>query len=205
METILAFCAFAFVASITPGPTNFLILSTSQQFGINKSCALIAGASVGAALLVLLVGLGLGQSISYSPALQLILSVAGGLWLTVLAWKIFHDQPNLANMHPQAQQKHGFWAGFLMQLINPKSWLMAIAVMTVYLAQTAQYSQMLVILTLLFMLIAFPCLFVWAWLGQMSQKWLSNPGRVAAFNKVLGVILLISVWHPILKLLIGSA
>lgn len=200
METILAFCAFAFVASITPGPTNFLILSTSQQFGIHKSFALIAGASVGAALLVLLVGLGLGQSISHSPTLQLILSVAGGLWLTILAWKIFHDRPNLANIHSQAQQKHRFGVGFIMQLINPKSWLMAIAVMTVYLAQTAQYSRMLMILTLLFMLIAFPCLCVWAWLGQMSQKWLTSTTRMAVFNKVLASILFISVWYPILSL-----
>lgn len=33
---LLSFLLFAFVASITPGPTNILVLANSQHFGVKK-------------------------------------------------------------------------------------------------------------------------------------------------------------------------
>ncbi|RMT07189.1 hypothetical protein ALP55_04388 [Pseudomonas coronafaciens pv. oryzae] len=49
-------------ASITPGPTNILVLSNSARFGWRAVVPLILGTCTGAALLVLLVGMGLGHS-----------------------------------------------------------------------------------------------------------------------------------------------
>lgn len=199
LETILAFCAFAFVASITPGPTNFLILSTSHQFGIKKSFALIFGAAIGAAFLVLITGFGIGDKINDYPIIKLLLSFLGGIWLSFISWKIFTYVPDLEKNIQQKNQKNGFLTGFSLQFINPKTWLMAIAVITVYTVNAKNYHEILFILSGLFMFISLPCLFMWAYLGQITQKVFSSTSQITIFYKVLGSILFFSVWYPILK------
>ncbi|OTG86129.1 threonine transporter [Acinetobacter sp. ANC 4558] len=197
MESIWAFCIFAFVASITPGPTNFLILSTSHQYGLNKSFSIILGASIGAALLVLLLGVGLGQSINHHPTLKLFLSIIGGVWLSSLAWKIYKYQPNIQVNLEKKSQKIGFLHGFLLQLINPKSWIMAMSVITIYLSNTPNYLHFLFMLSGIFMLISIPCLFAWAWLGIVTKQLLNSNQQIIIFNRILAMSLFICVWYPI--------
>ena len=198
METILAFCIFAFVASITPGPTNFLILSTSHQFGIKKTISLIFGGSIGAALLVLMIGFSISTTLNEYQNIKLILSLIGGIWLSYVSWQIFNHSSNLEEGFQTEKNKNGFSTGFFLQLINPKSWLMAIAVITVYTPHVANYHQVLIILSCIFMLISLPCLFVWAYLGQITKKMISSTYHMIIFNRVLGTVFFISVWYPIL-------
>lgn len=40
---LLPFLLFAFVASITPGPTNILVLANSQHFGVKNTVPAILG------------------------------------------------------------------------------------------------------------------------------------------------------------------
>ena len=60
--TLLPFLLFAFVASITPGPTNILVLSNSARHGLAAAVPIIFGACASAATIVLLVGSGAGAS-----------------------------------------------------------------------------------------------------------------------------------------------
>jgi len=200
MEHILAFCVFAFVASITPGPSNFLILSISRQYGLLKSMSIVIGSSLGAALLVFLIGLGVGEKIIQHPIIKWSFSLVGGLWLTWMAWKIFKYVPNLDKTVDSGAKQAGFFTGFLLQMINPKSWIMAIAVITVYLSNVENYTQELLWLTLIFMLIAIPCLFVWACLGKATRILFSSTTQMVIFNRLLAISLLLSVWYPILKM-----
>lgn len=93
MENLTAFSLFAIVASITPGPTNFIILSLSSHYKISKTLPVILGSCIGAALLVLVVGIGLGSTILAYPVIQKIMTWSGLIWLTVLAWKLYNYNP----------------------------------------------------------------------------------------------------------------
>ncbi|PTT65717.1 lysine transporter LysE, partial [Pseudomonas sp. HMWF007] len=64
MASLLPFLLFAFVASITPGPTNILVLSHSSRRGLSATLPIIFGACAAAALIVLVVGLGAGETLS---------------------------------------------------------------------------------------------------------------------------------------------
>ncbi|MCD7082416.1 LysE family translocator, partial [Pseudomonas sp. MAFF 311095] len=64
---MLPFMLFAFVASITPGPTNILVLSNSARYGFKAALPIILGACLGAAGIVLLVGSGVGHSLAHLP------------------------------------------------------------------------------------------------------------------------------------------
>nr|MCQ3986206.1 LysE family translocator [Klebsiella pneumoniae] len=41
MSQLLPFMLFTFVASITPGPTNILVLSNSSRFGLGAAMPII--------------------------------------------------------------------------------------------------------------------------------------------------------------------
>ena len=49
MESLLPFLLFSFVASITPGPTNILVMSHSSRRGLTATVPIIFGACVSAA------------------------------------------------------------------------------------------------------------------------------------------------------------
>ena len=87
--TFLPFMLFAFVASITPGPTNILVLSNSARYGLAAAMPIIFGACASAALIVLLVGTGAGASLVALPMLQTVMRWIGVTWLSYLAWQIF--------------------------------------------------------------------------------------------------------------------
>lgn len=108
------------------------------------------------------------------------------------------SRPDLEAKIQNKNKNNGFFTGFFLQFINPKSWLMAIAVITVYTVQLANYYQSLILFSFIFILISLPCLFIWAYLGKITKKILSTANHIVFFNRILGIVLLISVWYPIL-------
>lgn len=102
MSQWLPFVLFAFVASITPGPTNILVLSNSSRFGLLAALPIIFGACVAAALIVLLVGLGAGEWLLRHPPLQQAMAWLGVGWLLYLAWQIARSRPKRSKPTPPA-------------------------------------------------------------------------------------------------------
>ena len=81
-----------------------------------------------------------------------------------------------------------------LQVVNPKVWLMAVAVVGVFAAPSLPVWQ----LALVFLLIALPCMAAWAVLGVGSARWLQAPRRLQLFNQVLAGVLLISAWAAVI-------
>jgi threonine/homoserine/homoserine lactone efflux protein len=74
--SLLPFLLFAFVASITPGPTNILVLSNSARYGFKATLPIIFGTCASAAAIALLVGYGLGEPLKQISLLQYAHAVA---------------------------------------------------------------------------------------------------------------------------------
>lgn len=101
--TLLPFLLFAFVASITPGPTNILVLSNSARYGLKAALPIVLGACMGAAGIVLLVGSGVGQSLAQLPRVQATMQWVGVAWLSYLAWQIYRAPADAID--PNTRQK----------------------------------------------------------------------------------------------------
>lgn len=191
-HSLLPYVLFALVASISPGPTNLLILAHGARHGLQASVAPILAACVAAAAMVLVVGLGLAEVLLHHPLAQRLMSWGGVLWLSWLAWQLLRaaGEP----LHGEDRQRLGALSAAALQLINPKVWMMAVAVIGVFAAPGLAVWQ----LALVFLLIALPCMTAWALLGVGSARWLQSPGRVRRFNQVLAGLLLISAWSALL-------
>lgn len=194
---MLAFVLFAFVASITPGPTNLIVLSTSAQRGWRSCVPIIFGAGAGAAMVVWAAGTGAGSALLLIPGLRPALTVLGLGWMLWLAWQIFNAPVTPIEKDPaKADRPMGWLGAALLQWVNPKSWIMALAVIGVFMAE----GQPLGVLTLAFFLVALPCLSVWALLGRGAVRWLDRPGQMRWLNRILALLLVISsagaLLHP---------
>ena len=84
-EALPSLCVFAFVTSITPGPSNLMLLASGVNFGFARTMPQVLGITVGFVSLLLAVGLGLGAVLAAYPALDLVLK-AGGAELVRPEW-----------------------------------------------------------------------------------------------------------------------
>ena len=194
---LLPFLLFAFVASITPGPTNILVLSNSARYGLRAALPIILGACAGAAGIVLAVGSGLGESLIHLPRVKTAMQWVGIAWLSYLAWQIF-SAPTHAVETDAAQKRLGMIGAASLQLVNPKTWMMALAVVSVFAGAGDERLTHVLVLSLAFFLISLPCLGVWALLGAGSVRWLRSPDAVQRFNRCMALLLLGSAWLSVL-------
>jgi threonine/homoserine/homoserine lactone efflux protein len=195
MDQLLPFALFAFVASITPGPTNILVLSHSSRFGLTTTWPIILGACAAAALLVLVVGTGLGDLLARHATIQTVLSWAGIAWLSWMAWQIFSAPAEAIDPDkPVEGPRLGLAGAAGLQLVNPKTWMMALAVVSVFAGAEADRTVRVLWLSLAFFAISIPCMTAWAYLGRGAARFCRSAVAMGRFNRVMAVLLLVSAW-----------
>jgi threonine/homoserine/homoserine lactone efflux protein len=186
-----AVLAFAFVAAITPGPSNVILTTTGANVGIWRGIPCLLGVAGGMGLMILLVALGMGSLVVGNPALLGALNWAGAAFLLWLSWKIATARPGAA----QAPRRPiGFVEAALFQWINPKSWIVSASAAGTYLqpGSGTAVSQSL-LLGGLFLAAALPSCFAWLAFGAALQRVLSSTRRLRIFNVTMGVLLAASV------------
>ncbi len=196
MSQWLPFILFASVASITPGPTNLLILGSAARFGLSIALAIAVGASLGASVMLLVVGLGLGELLGRAPLLQTAMTWAGAAWISWMACKLMRR--DAAGLDERTiDRRQGFVQGAGLQLINPKTWLMTVSVTAIFLDGQASLA-VVTSYAALFLLVSTPCLVAWGVLGAGGARLLRQPPRLLLFNRCMALLLLASVWLPLL-------
>ncbi|MBX9764112.1 MAG: LysE family translocator [Pseudomonadaceae bacterium] len=191
-DLLLAFIAFAFVTSVTPGPNNMMLLASGVNFGLRRSLPHMFGISLGFMLLVASVGLGLGQVFEQVPMLYNVLRYAGAAYLLYLAWKIANagapDSQGDASAKP-----FSFLQAAAFQWVNPKAWIMAIGAITTYTPQDNFVVNVLLIAAL-FALVNCPSVGLWTVAGSLLRNWLSNVRALRIFNIGMALLLVASLY-----------
>lgn len=206
-QTLLAITAFAFAASITPGPNNLMLATSGVNAGVRRSLPHVAGVIVGFVLLLLAVGLGLGEAMRVAPQLQNVLRIGGVAWLFWYAWKVVGGRPVATGDGPAAPKGAAalpmrLWQAAAFQWVNVKAWLMAIGAMAIYVRPDHPWLDVAQV-TLIFALASVPCLMLWLLAGNMLRRPLSDPRRLRVFNGVMALLLLASAM-PIVKDLVSN-
>lgn len=191
---LLPFVTFAFVASITPGPSNLLVLGNSARYGFFATLPIVVGSCLGSAALVMIVGFGLGGWLAEHPTVQTMMSWGGAAWMSYLAWQIA-AHPACIIRSDMDRPTSGLTAATL-QVINPKTWAMALAVAGIFAGAHADI-QRYALLSIVFLMISLPCLGIWATLGSRVGPAVRSGAVARAFNILLGAALLASAWSGI--------
>ncbi|MBC8731699.1 LysE family translocator [Paraburkholderia sp. UCT2] len=191
---------FALVTSITPGPNNTMLLASGVNFGFRRTLPHLSGISVGVVLLMLSVGIGLGEAFVHFPVLYTVLEVVSVAYLLYLAWKIgTSGELKLRNGERRPMRFH---EAIAFQWVNPKAWMMVLtAATTIHLSNS--FGMNAVAMAAVFYVIGFPCICVWAGFGTAMREVLSNPKRLRVFNIAMALLLVASL-YPIALKLIGN-
>lgn len=189
-DIFLSLAIFSFVTSITPGPNNIMLLASGINFGLKRTMPHAIGVSLGFFVMLLAVGIGIGALIKSSPIIYNILKYLGALYLLWLAWKTAISHSVEQNSNKQGSPLTLLEAA-LFQWINPKSWMMAISGITLYTSPQYPYISMLLV-AIIFTLINFPCVAIWATLGHSLRERLKNPKILKLFNFIMGGLLALS-------------
>lgn len=188
---------FTLVYSLTPGPNNILLAASGAAFGYRRSLPHMLGVSVGAALMLVIVGCGLCASFSHMPLLHSLLRYLAALYLLWLAWRI--AQSGAAGRHQAPPQPLRFWQGMALQWINPKTWMMAVGVAATYTPREGYFTQLLLAGVLL-ALVSFPSISLWTLFGQCVACSLRSAEALQRFNRVMAALLLCSLYPFALEL-----
>ncbi|GAC1339960.1 MAG: LysE family translocator [Bradyrhizobium sp.] len=189
---LIAFLMFAVVMFFTPGPNNVMLLSSGLTYGFRRTLPHMAGITVGFAFMVGAVGLGLGTVFIAYPVLQTILKYAGAAYLVYLAAAIA-----LSSKAPSGDDSQRgpmtFWGAAMFQWVNAKGWVMVIGTITAY-AAIASFPWNIVIQTAISLVMGALSTVAWALFGSALSPLLRSPRMVRAFNILMAVLLLVSLY-----------
>ncbi len=195
-ELFIAFVVFAAIMFVTPGPNNVMLLSSGLTYGFRRTLPHVAGITIGFAFMVGAVGLGLGAIFIAYPVLQTILRYAGVAYLIYLAGAIALSGPVTSELDNR-RGPMGFWGAAMFQWINVKGWVMVIGTITIY-AGIASFPFNIIIQIAVSLLLGAVSCSAWALFGSALRPILTHPVAVRAFNIIMALLLLGSL-YPVLR------
>jgi threonine/homoserine/homoserine lactone efflux protein len=194
-DQLLAFCMFALIASITPGPNNMMIMASGLNHGFVRSLPHLAGICCGFVFMVFATGVGMHAVFDAVPQLQVVLKYVGAAWMVWLAWKLANAAPMGKNGENSANPM-SFIGAAAFQWVNPKAWVMSVGAVTSYLPHASELKDVIT-LAVIFGVIGTPCVGIWASFGVGMQRVLQQPRAVRIFNFTMAGLLLASL-YPVL-------
>jgi threonine/homoserine/homoserine lactone efflux protein len=193
-DLFLALLGFAFVTSVTPGPNNMMLLASGVNFGVRRTLPHMLGISIGHAVMVFLVGLGVAGVFAAYPLALTGLKVAAVGYMLWLAWKIARS--GAPGEGRAAGRPMTFLQAAAFQWVNPKAWAMALGAVAAYVPAPSVGAYALV--AVVFAGVNLPSVAVWAAAGQGLRRWLDGPGRLRLFNWGMAALLVASLWPVVM-------
>ena len=183
--TDLPLMTYVATMSVTPGPNNLMLAASGVNFGIRRTLPHMLGVSVGHAIQVGIVAGLLAWVMIWLDNLRLELVLTGCTYLLWLAWRQARAaQPGGGN----ATRPLGFFGAALFQWVNPKAWMMVLNTAILFLPRGGGWSAALS-LAVLCALVNFPCIALWAVVGDRLRYRLREPRALQGFNYTMALLL----------------
>jgi threonine/homoserine/homoserine lactone efflux protein len=195
MTSILPLLLFVAVSTVTPGGATTLATASGARFGFVRSIPLMLGIAMGLALLAAVAALGLGGLLLALPSLQTAVKALGTAYLLWLAWHIARSGPPNAGNGPARPVT--LFNGFLLLLLNPKSWAMTVGAAASFALLASSPNRLALLLSAAFGVAACVSLAFWCALGVLLARLFTTPLHWRVLNLVMGALLaasLIPIW-----------
>jgi len=192
IQSWLLYLALVFVATSTPGPAVFFIMTNATLHGWRKAVFAALGNIAGLLCLGIIAVTGLGTILNTSEMIFNMIKYMGAAYLIYLGIKLFAqkntDLMTLNNhlISKDISSNKLFFQALGVALSNPK----AIVFLTALFPQFIQTNQTLLpqfsMLIITLMIFSFSFLMFYALLAHKAKVWLSNPKRIQAFYRTSG-------------------
>lgn len=193
-QEFTALLTLATAMSFTPGPNTTLSTALAANHGLRRTLPFICAVPVGWALLLGICTLGVGALVLAVPLLGWAIKLGGVAYLLWLAWKISQTrqlgqaQANTINVT--------FWQGTALQLVNIKAWMLALAIVSGWIAGQPNSEQRFGVVLPVMLSFAFVSNLSYALVGVLLRDWLAGPAgtgrRLIRFNRVMATVLVLT-------------
>ena len=191
MMVIAVTLYFILTMTYSPGPNNLLCAAHGSQHGFRQTIPLMIGMFFGLAALAVAIGLG-AVFIEKNSELIQILIYSGAIYIGYLSYKLAFSTHVSQN---NSTQLLGASTGFLLQIVNGKSWIHFIILMTTFASQFGTGYGIKILFALTNSVIAFSSLCVWTFAGTILRKLFNTPKQARVLNLILGISLLsVAIW-----------
>ncbi len=192
----LGFGAAILLIELTPGPNMAWLAGLTLTDGKRAGLAATAGIAIGLALNAALAAVGLAALISLNHPLQHMLRWAGAAFMLVLAVLSWRDG-NVDVARPVTAQRN-FGAGIVLNLLNPKAFLLFILVVPPFLSGGALTISQALLLAAISVSIATAVHLVIVAMAAQAHVWVSNPRRTRIVRRTMAVVMVgVAAWFLI--------
>ncbi|GAA1822811.1 LysE family translocator [Nesterenkonia flava] len=188
---LLSLMLFVVAGAGTPGPNNTIVMASGASFGFRRTLPAVLGVNVGFPVMIVLVGLGLGQVLAQWPVVLDVLRPIGVAYLLWLAYKIATGPTNL-----QARREGrppGFMQLALFQFVNPKAWTLAVAALATFTGFWESFLAEVLVIAAFALVFGAPCTVAWTLLGVGAGRFISKSSHLRVFNLVMAGLLVLSL------------
>jgi len=195
----VAFVAFAFTSAFTPGPNNFMLMSSGALFGFKRTFPHVMGVAIGFNFVMLAALLGMGVVIETFPWLLTFVKVAGAAWLAWLGFKFFKaalvhkkgkaSSPNDKPEKSKRSRPFRFYEAVLFQWVNPKGLIMALAAAGAYVGISSDFKLRTALICGTFFIMGVSSASTWAVAGSALNRLMSQGRSAVVLNIIMGLLL----------------
>ena len=182
--------------SFSPGPNTTLATALAANHGIRRTLPFICAVPVGWAALLAVCTLGIGALVLAVPLLGWAVKLVGLAYLLWLAWKIARSHQLRAAVAPLQVT---FWQGAALQFVNIKAWMLALAIVSGWIAGRANPGLRFAVVLGVMLVFAFASNLSYALAGSLLRDWLAGPAgsgrRLMWFNRAMAAVLVATaIW-----------
>ena len=183
---IIALISFVAVTTYTPGPNNISAASMGVLYGYKRTLPYMLGMVSGFFMMLTLSGLVSSFLLEKIPAFEVILRIAGALYILWLAW---HTLQASYTFEEEEAKPLGYIQGFLLQVLNVKVIVYGLTLYGTFLAGKIPSLPVLVLSALVFAGVGFTAVSLWTLFGAVIRKYLNQPKVRRTVNIVLALLL----------------
>ncbi|MGM0904751.1 MAG: LysE family translocator [Bacillota bacterium] len=169
--SIVAFLSYVIITSITPGPSNILIMNEAQRFGFLGAWRFTSGILVGFAALGFMSGVFTTGLYNWIPIVEPYLKIAGAAYLLYLAWQVGANKSSKKNSR---KVQSSFVSGFIFQIINVKSILFFLTVMSAFILPFNHSLHSILFYLTLAIFLGWLALLLWSGFGSLFKKFFAK-------------------------------
>jgi threonine/homoserine/homoserine lactone efflux protein len=197
----IALLALATAMSFTPGPNTALSTAMAANHGLRRTMPFVCAVPLGWGLLLTFSALGVGALLIALPWLAWAVKLTGVAYLVWLARRLAMTQ-ELGQADARRLQI-GFWQGAALQLVNIKAWMLALALVSGWVAGYDNAGWRFAVVLPVMLGFAFGSNLAYALVGSLLREWLAGPDgtrqRLRGFNRVMAAVLVLTAGWMLLR------
>jgi threonine/homoserine/homoserine lactone efflux protein len=182
---------FGIATGFSPGPNNIMTSYTAFNFGIKKAIPTMSGVIIGWTFLIILLQLGFISIFQRYEFIQTIIKVLGSIYLLYMSYKLsFKEDIKGKKIDPKPVT---FFNTFLFQFVNPKSIIVGLTSISLFVDVENSYFRDSIILTSVWFLVAVGSQTTWCLMGKYMRKFASSDKFIKNFNYSMSFLLILCV------------